>query len=92
MFANPANASLTISYAGAPAHDKYVLEAEALDSKSAKLNGVPLVLGEDGALPDLAAASVGGGAPVNVPPRAYGFVVFPGVVEPGCGSVAASGL
>jgi heparanase 1 len=57
-------------------HDAYVLTGAALDATDVLLNGVPLHVDANGALPPLAPAS-GQGSMIELPPLSYGFVVFP---------------
>lgn len=68
--------------------DLYLVEAEHLRAAEVELNGAPLRLQPDGALPALLPSSLfprkGEGARVQLPPLSYAFVVLPEANAPVC--------
>lgn len=65
------------------AAQRYTLDAAPLDSKTVRLNGQPLALGPDDALPTLVGAPIGAGE-VTLSPATITFVTIPTAANPAC--------
>ena len=57
---------------------------ELLACRSVLLNGLPLHVGDDGAIPDMKPAAARGASPLVVKPLTYGFVTFPKAKAAAC--------
>jgi hypothetical protein len=64
----------------------YRVEGAALDAPTITLNGAPLALAADGALPALSGHDVAGSEPLSLvlAPASYAFVTLPAAMAPAC--------
>jgi hypothetical protein len=66
------------------AAERYTLDAAPLDSGSVRLNGQPLALGPDNALPKLAGTPMQAGD-LTLAPATISFLTVPTAANPACG-------
>jgi heparanase 1 len=67
--------TLALDGVGGGQRQAFVVSADSLQARVAKLNGQPLVAADDGSIPSLAPVAGSGGSLV-LPPVSYAFVVF----------------
>jgi heparanase 1 len=74
---------VAIDGVGDGAHQLWIVGADALDARVAKLAGQPLVAAADGTLPPMLPAH-GRGRRITLPPLSYAFALFPEADRPAC--------